>query len=272
MIPSPGRTPPRVLAVAGSDSSGGAGIQADVKTVLALGAHPSTAVTAVTAQDSRGVHGVWPVPAEVVRAQLAAVLGDLGTDAVKTGMLATAPTVDVVAAAVAGLGVPLVVDPVLASTSGTPLLDPAGVTALRERLLRLATVVTPNLAEVAALTGRRVRDESDLLPAARALLELGPTWVLVTGGHLPGEPVDLLTDGKQVIFLREDRSANPHTHGSGCTLAAALATALARGLGVPAAAAAAKAFVTGAVRGGYPLGQGPGPVDQGWRWRARRRH
>ncbi|MHB8450262.1 MAG: bifunctional hydroxymethylpyrimidine kinase/phosphomethylpyrimidine kinase, partial [Mycobacteriales bacterium] len=153
------------------------------------------------------------------------------------------------------------------STTGTPLLDPEGLRALREGLLGLATVVTPNLAEVELLTGRSGATDRDLLPAAHALLELGPAWVLVTGGHLPGEPVDLLTDGEQVVLLREPRSANPHTHGTGCTLATALAVGLARGLDVPAAAAAAKAFVTGAIQAGYPLGQGRGPVDQGWRLR-----
>ncbi|MEO6204478.1 MAG: bifunctional hydroxymethylpyrimidine kinase/phosphomethylpyrimidine kinase [Mycobacteriales bacterium] len=248
----------RVLAVGGSDSGGGAGIQADVKALHALGVHASTVVTAVTAQSSTAVTDVHAVPVESVRAQLAAVLDDLGADVVKTGMLASAA---VVAAVVDALGDrPLVVDPVGSSSTGTGLLSAEGLEVLRRDLLPRATVVTPNLAEVTALTGVVVTAPDDLLAAAAAVLELGPEWVLVKGGHLPGEPIDLLYDGTTEIRLRGPRVDTPHTHGSGCTLASAIAGYLAIGLSVPEAVAAAKDLVTRAIERGYPLGAGPGPV------------
>jgi hydroxymethylpyrimidine/phosphomethylpyrimidine kinase len=248
----------RVLAVGGSDSSGGAGIQADVKTLHALGVHASTVVTAVTAQSSSAVLDVHDVPVDSIRAQLSAVLGDLGADVVKTGMLSSPGAV---AALVEALhGEPLVVDPVGVSSTGRPLLAPDALELLRTRLLPLATVVTPNLAEVAALTGLLVEDEAALLAAAEAVHALGPQWVLVKGGHLPGRPTDLLYDGKEAVLLRGDRVRTRHTHGTGCTLASALAAYLALGDDVPSAARKAKAFVTGALRRGYPLGAGAGPV------------
>lgn len=257
----------RVLTVAGSDSSGGAGIQADLKTMLACGVHGMSVVTAVTAQSSLGVQGIWPLSAESVGAQLVAVLDDIGVDAVKTGMLATADIVLVVAERLRNVEAPVVVDPVGVSSSGTPLLDAAGLTALREELLPLATIATPNLAEVEQLTGVVVRQESDLGAGADAVLALGPTWVLVKGGHLEGDAVDLLTDGTTEHVFRHDRIHNSHTHGSGCTLASAIASRLAVGDDVPTAVAAAKKFVTGAIRCGFALGSGTGPVDQGWRLR-----
>jgi hydroxymethylpyrimidine/phosphomethylpyrimidine kinase len=257
----------RVLTIAGSDSTGGAGVQADVKTVFALGGHASTVLTAVTAQSSRGVHQWWPLPADVVRAQFHAVLDDLGVDAVKTGMLGSAEVVDTVAdllTPLAAAGVPIVVDPVLASTHADPLLAADALDAMRSRVLPLATVATPNLGEVRVLSGVVVAEESDLDAAAIAMLELGPTWVLIKGGHLTGDAVDLLSDGSSARLLRGKRLDTPHTHGTGCTLAAALAVGLARGLDVPGAAQAAKDYVTGAIAAGYPMGAGPGPVDQRW--------
>ncbi len=248
----------RVLAVGGSDSGGGAGIQADVKALHSLGVHASTVITAVTAQNSTAVTDVHVVPVASVRAQLAAVLGDLGADVVKTGMLATSGVVAAVAEALGDR--PLVVDPVGTSSTGTALLSDDGLEALRRDLLPRATVVTPNLAEVAALTGFVVAGPDDLLPAAAAVLALGPEWVLVKGGHLPGEPVDLLYDGTTEIRLRGPRLETPHTHGTGCTLASAIAGYLALGLSVPEAVAAAKDLVTRAIERGYPLGAGPGPV------------
>lgn len=245
-----------VLAVGGSDSGSGAGVQADLKTLHSLGVHASTVVTAVTAQSTMAVHQVHVVPPDVVAAQLEAVLRDIGADVVKTGMLADAPTVRLVARAVEGL--PLVVDPVGVSSTGQALLDEGGLRALRTELLPLATVVTPNLAEAEALTGR-----ADPLEAAKALHGLGADWVLVTGGHLPGEPVDLLYDGSAAHQLRGRRIPTQHTHGTGCTLASALAGYLALGQDVPAAAAAAKAFTARAIERGYPLGGGAGPVRQG---------
>lgn len=250
-----------VLAVGGTDSGGGAGIAADVKALHALGVHASTVVTAVTAQSSTAISDVHGVPAESVQAQLRAVLDDLGADVVKTGMLWAPETVALVADEVRARSLPLVVDPVGVSSTGTSLQGRGTLDALRDVLLPLATVVTPNLDEVRALTGLHVRDRADLLAGARAVHALGPTWVLVTGGHLPGEAVDLLYDGEVALELPAPLLSTPHTHGSGCTLAAALAGALALGDDVPAAARRAKALVTAAIAAGYPLGAGAGPVS-----------
>ncbi|HEX3707360.1 MAG TPA: bifunctional hydroxymethylpyrimidine kinase/phosphomethylpyrimidine kinase [Mycobacteriales bacterium] len=261
-------TPPRVLAVAGSDSGGGAGIQADLKTMLALGVHGMTVVTAVTAQDSMGVHGYWELSPEAVRAQLDAVLEDIGVDAVKTGMLASPELVEVTAHRLALVDAPLVVDPVCVSKHGDPLLVEPAVAAMVDLLLPLATVVTPNLPEVARLTGLVVEDREGQRRAATALLALGPKWVLVKGGHLPkGDAVDLLTDGDTTIELVAERLDTTHTHGTGCTLASAIASYLAIGGDVPTAVSDAKAYVTGAIAAGFPLGAGIGPVDHGWRLR-----
>lgn len=261
--------PPRVLTVAGSDSGGGAGIQADLKTMLACGVHGMSALTAVTAQNSLGVCGVWELPLEAIRGQISAVVDDIGVDAVKTGMLSSGSIVTAVADALAPVRVPLVVDPVAVSKHGNPLLAEDAVEALRTRLLPLATVVTPNTDEVRLLTGVKVRSFEDLREAAAAMLVLGPTWVLAKGGHLrsEAESVDLLTDGTVWHELRSPRYDNRHTHGTGCTLASALASNLAYGLDVVAAAEAAKQYVTGALAAGFALGAGIGPVDHGWRWR-----
>lgn len=248
----------RVLAIGGSDSGGGAGIQADLKALHAIGVHACTAVTAVTAQDSTAVHGFWEVPEQALRAQLRAVLDDLGADVVKTGMLPSAAAVGLVAAEVGDLA--LVVDPVGVSSTGQRLADPAAVTALRDVLIPRATVVTPNLDEVTALTGVVVSDVSGMLEAARAVHALGPRWVLVTGGHLVGDPVDLLYDGTTAQELAGPRVDTRHTHGTGCTLAAALAGYLALGDPVPVAAARAKQLVRQALERGYALGGGVGPV------------
>jgi hydroxymethylpyrimidine/phosphomethylpyrimidine kinase len=250
----------RVLAIGGSDSGGGAGIQADLKTLHLLGVHASTVVTAITAQSTTAVHGLHPLPIEVVTAQLRAVLDDIGADVVKTGMLATAEVVDAVVAVVDDR--PLVVDPVGVSSTGQPLLTEDGLRALRDWLLPLVTVVTPNLAEVEALTGVVVASAADLLDAAKAVHALGPRWVLITGGHLPGPPLDLLYDGSTAHELRGTRIATTHTHGTGCTLASALAGYLALGHEVPEAAALAKRLTARAIENGYPLGAGPGPVRQ----------
>ncbi len=259
--------PPRVLTIAGSDSGGGAGLQADLKTTTALGAFGMTVVTAVTAQNSLGVQGVWDLPVQAVRAQLASVLDDIGADAAKTGMLSSPALVEAVADGLRGRGLPIVVDPVGVSKHGDPLLAPEAVQTLRALLLPLATVATPNLDEVLLLTGVDVRAEADLRAAADAVLALGPQWVLVKGGHLRGDAVDLLTDGVTCVELRAPRHDNRHTHGTGCTLASAIATFLAAGRDVEDAVRAAKDYVTGAVAGGFSLGGGIGPVDHGWRWR-----
>ncbi|MFF5334935.1 bifunctional hydroxymethylpyrimidine kinase/phosphomethylpyrimidine kinase [Streptomyces sp. NPDC013181] len=260
--------PPRVLTVAGSDSGGGAGIQADLKTMLALGTHGMSVLTAVTAQNSLGVQGAWELPADAVRAQYRSVVSDIGVDAVKTGMLATAALVETVAELLAETGAPVVVDPVGVSKHGDPLLAADALASVRAKLLPVATVATPNLDEVAQLTGITVTDETGMRRAAGALLACGPRWVVVKGGHLPGDPVDLLTDGTEEHWLRAPRHDNRHTHGTGCTLASAIACHLARGAEVPAAVRAAKEYVTGAIEAGFPLGAGIGPVRHGWRLRA----
>ncbi|WP_128977475.1 bifunctional hydroxymethylpyrimidine kinase/phosphomethylpyrimidine kinase [Streptomyces roseicoloratus] len=265
--------PPLVLTVAGSDSGGGAGIQADLKTMLALGVHGMSVLTAVTAQNSRGVHGAWELPEDAVRAQYRAVVDDIGVQAVKTGMLASAVLVETVADLLAGTtaatGVPVVVDPVGVSKHGDPLLAASALDAVRTRLLPTATVATPNLDEVAQLTGVVVEDEDGMRRAAGAILAYGPRWALIKGGHLPSgeEAVDLLTDGSEELWLRAPRHDNRHTHGTGCTLASAVASGLAKGLTVPEAVRQAKAYVTGAIAAGFALGGGIGPVDHAWRLR-----
>ncbi|MFI9572975.1 bifunctional hydroxymethylpyrimidine kinase/phosphomethylpyrimidine kinase [Microbispora rosea] len=260
-------TPPRVLTIAGSDSGGGAGIQADLKTMLALGVHGMSVIAAVTAQNSLGVQGYWELPPEAVRAQLDSVLGDIGAQAIKTGMLASSVLVETVAEVLAGVTVPVVVDPVGVSKHGDSLLAPQAVETVKSVLLPAATVVTPNLWEVEQLTGVKVEDTGDLPRAAEAVLALGPRWALIKGGHLPGEPVDLLTDGSSEHRFTAERHDNRHTHGTGCTLASAIASYLALGEDVPGAVRRAKEYVTGAIAHGFPLGAGIGPVDHGWRMR-----
>ncbi|MBO3746300.1 bifunctional hydroxymethylpyrimidine kinase/phosphomethylpyrimidine kinase [Streptosporangiaceae bacterium NEAU-GS5] len=264
-------TPPRVLTIAGSDSGGGAGIQADLKTMLALGVHGMSVIAAVTAQNSIGVQGYWELPPEAVRAQLDSVLGDIGAQAIKTGMLASPVIVETVADVLVGVladvSAPVVVDPVGVSKHGDSLLAPEAVATMKTRLLPLATVVTPNLWEVEQLTGVKVEDEQGLPRAAAAILELGPAWALIKGGHLPGDPVDLLTNGSEEHYLTADRLDNRHTHGTGCTLASAVASHLALGASMPDAVRRAKDYVTGAIAHGFPLGAGIGPVDHAWPWR-----
>jgi hydroxymethylpyrimidine/phosphomethylpyrimidine kinase len=257
-----------VLTVAGSDSGGGAGIQADLKTMLAHGVHGMSVLAAVTAQNSLAVQGYWELPVEAVRAQLDSVLSDIGVDAVKTGMLASTALVSTVADVLSEVGVPVVVDPVGVSKHGDALLAPDAVAAVRERLLPVATLVTPNLYEVSQLTGVKVSTEDDLPRAAEAVLALGPAAVLVKGGHLDGDAVDLLLtrDGTTRAY-RSARLDNRHTHGTGCTLASAIASRLALGDPLPDAVAGAKEYVTGAIAHGFPLGTGIGPVDHAWRWR-----
>ena len=262
--------PARVLTIAGSDSGGGAGIQADLKTMLALGVHGMSVLAAVTAQNSVGVQGYWELPPEAVRAQLSSVLGDIGVDAVKTGMLASAVLVETVAEVLASVAAPIVIDPVGVSKHGDSLLAADAVAALRTTLLPVATLVTPNLYEVEQLTGVVVTDAGGLREAAEAVHALGSRWVLVKGGHLAGEAIDLLFDGEQEWRFAAPRYDNRHTHGTGCTLASAIASHLALGSDMPAAVEAAKAYVTGAIAAGFPLGAGIGPVDHGWRWRAGR--
>lgn len=258
---------PTALTIAGSDSGGGAGIQADLKTFAELGVYGTSVLTALTAQNTLGVHGVHEVPVAFVRAQLDAVLGDIGATAAKTGMLATDGIVRAVAAAVREHAVQrLVVDPVCASKHGDPLLRPDAVDALRHELLPLAEVVTPNTGEVALLTGVDVREVADLRAGAEAIMALGPRWVLMKGGHLRDNPdaVDLLFDGTTETVVQARHIDSVHTHGTGCTLAAAIAAYRALGMDVVAAVRAAKDYVTGAIAGGLAIGSGIGPVDHAW--------
>jgi hydroxymethylpyrimidine/phosphomethylpyrimidine kinase len=253
--------PPVALTIAGSDSGGGAGIAADLKTFAAHGVHGILAITAVTAQDTCGISGIHLVPPALVREQIERVHGDLGVDAAKVGMLGSAETVRAVADVVGRLEIhPLVVDPVLAATTGRELLEPDALSALVDRLLPLATLVTPNLAEAGAMVGGTVKTLTDMREAAVALYRLGPQAVLVTGGHLEGDPVDVLYDGDGLVELRGERIAGRGTHGSGCVLSAAVTARMAAGVPLGDAVRGAKAFVAEAISHAHPLGHGEHPV------------
>jgi hydroxymethylpyrimidine/phosphomethylpyrimidine kinase len=260
---------PVALTIAGTDSGGGAGVVADLKTFEALGVWGTAAITAVTAQNTLGVQAFEAVTPELVRAQIASVAADLGVDAAKTGMLASAEVVEAVATTVAQLGVgPLVVDPVLVSKHGDRLLAPDAVDAVRTLLLPLATVLTPNLPEAEALVGFPVRTRADMEAAARALVELGAEVVLVKGGHLAdGERSPdclLVADADGPMWLDGARLPGRHTHGTGCVLSAAITAGLAKGMEPADACVAAKRFVERAIGAGVALGSGVGPVDPGW--------
>ncbi|MBA3844323.1 MAG: bifunctional hydroxymethylpyrimidine kinase/phosphomethylpyrimidine kinase [Actinobacteria bacterium] len=249
---------PRVVTIAGSDSGGGAGIQADLKAFSAAGAHGMSAIVALTAQNTVGVTGVHEVPPAFVLAQLEAVFSDIGVDAAKTGMLSSERVIETVAEFLAQHPVPLVVDPVLVASSGAQLLAPDSVTALVERLFPLATVVTPNLAEARVLCVDSTQASRSAL--AERLVELGAAAAIVTGGH--GEPVDHLFDGRTHVEIPVERLDRRSTHGAGCTHSATLAALLARGLSLVEAARGAALAATAAVRHGHPeLGAGDGPVD-----------
>ncbi|GAA1083130.1 bifunctional hydroxymethylpyrimidine kinase/phosphomethylpyrimidine kinase [Tsukamurella strandjordii] len=268
-----GTAPHRVLTIAGSDSGGGAGIQADMRTFAMLGVHASVAITAITVQNSVGVQDFREVDPEIVGAQIRSVAGDIGVEAAKTGMLASTAIIEAVAAAVddgdigKGRTAPLVVDPVAASMHGDPLLATDALAALRTVLLPRATVATPNLDEVRLITGIEVTDAASQRDAARALLDLGVQWALIKGGHLRDSPdsPDLLTDGSEDVELVAPRVPTGHDHGAGDTLAAAITAALAHGRSVPQAVEFAKAWVTEGLRWAYPLGAGHGPVNPLWR-------
>jgi hydroxymethylpyrimidine/phosphomethylpyrimidine kinase len=258
----------RALTIAGSDSGGGAGIQADLKTFHALGVWGMSAVTAVTVQNTKGVSGYEALSASVVGDQIRAVVTDIGVDAAKTGMLATAGIIEAVAEAIRETAVPnLVVDPVSVSKHGHPLLDEDAADALRTRIVPLATLVTPNLPEAALLTGRPVRTEDDMDRAGQALLELGASAALVKGGHLEerGEALDLLVTAGGVEPITAERIDTPHTHGTGCVLSSAIAAHLALGADLAEAVRAGKAFVTEAIRTHLEIGEGIGPVNPGGR-------
>jgi hydroxymethylpyrimidine/phosphomethylpyrimidine kinase len=253
---------PIALTIAGSDSGGGAGIQADLKTFQAFGVFGTSALTAVTAQNTLGVTAGHPVPLDVVRAQIDAVVADLPPAAFKTGMLATAELVDTVASAIRAHGLErFVLDPVMVSTSGHRLLDAEAEATLARELMPLATLVTPNLHEARILTGREVATLDDMRRAARALVDQGAGAALLKGGHLEGDAVDLLWDGAEERVWRKPRLDTRHTHGTGCTLSAAVAAGLARGATLHEATDRAVRWVAKAIETAPGLGRGHGPVN-----------
>lgn len=271
MSKAPAQTPRgRVLVIAGSDSGGGAGIQADIKTITALGGYAATAITAVTVQNTLGVTGVHPIPLDIIAAQARAVLDDIGADAIKTGMLGDAGVVETVAAAIDHAGsIPVVVDPVMVAKGGAPLLAEAAIGAVKSLMIPRAALLTPNAPEAAALTGLRVETTDDLRRAGEALLALGAKAVLMKGGHVAGERVvDVLMTSEGETTFEGERIETRHTHGTGCTLASACAAGLAQGLPLEQAVARAWNYVHEAMLRAPGFGGGHGPLDHGWPLRA----
>ncbi|MEW6355099.1 MAG: bifunctional hydroxymethylpyrimidine kinase/phosphomethylpyrimidine kinase [Planctomycetota bacterium] len=262
----------RVLTIAGSDSGGGAGIQADLKTITVLGGYGMSAITALTAQNTQGVRAVHPVPPDFVAAQIEAVLSDIGADAVKTGMLAGPEIVAVVAEAIQKHRMDkVVIDPVMVAKSGDALLSPDGEKAMLEIMVPLACVLTPNIPEAERMTGLTIKGIEQMEQAAAALAERGARHVLVKGGHLPDAATDVLYDGDRFHHLSAERIATKNTHGTGCTYSAAIATGLAQGLDVLGAVQMAKAYVTKAIQHSLALGRGAGPLDHAAAARSRTR-
>ncbi len=256
----------RVLIVAGSDSGGGAGIQADIKTVIALGGYAATAVTALTAQNTKGVSGVVGVAPDFIQRQMRVVLDDIGADALKTGMLHTAEVIDAVCDVLDALdaAIPLVADPVMVAQSGDSLLEADAVETLKRRLVPRATVLTPNVPEAERLAGQEIRDVAAMTEAAGALLDLGPAAVLLKGGHLDGDAVtDVLATHEGIERFESPRLDTPHTHGTGCTLASAVAVGLAQKMSLRDAVVRARAYLHEAIRTAPGLGSGHGPVNHG---------
>jgi hydroxymethylpyrimidine/phosphomethylpyrimidine kinase len=254
------------LTIAGSDSSGGAGVQADLKTFAAHGVYGLSAITAITAQNTLGIRACDAVSAGLVAAQMEAVASDIGVHAAKTGMLVNAAIVEAVVAAIDELGIPLlVVDPVMAATSGEPLADDNAVDAMRSQLLRRAFVVTPNIPEAEALSGISIPTEDARREAARRIMALGPTAVIIKGGHFPSpDIVDLMYDGHGFFEFRTRRLAGSSRHGTGCTFAAAVTAHLALGHPLSYAIQHAQQYMAGAIRAAPALGRGPGPMDHSW--------
>ena len=253
--------PARILVIAGSDSGGGAGIQADIKTITCLGGYAMTAITAVTVQNTLGVSAIHAIPPEIVAAQIRACIDDIGVDAIKIGMLGSYEIMFAVADALAGVGVPIVLDPVMVAKGGASLIDEDAAQAMIERLLPLATVITPNTPELVELTGTEIEDEADALLAAQELLHSGPRAVLAKGGHIDGETITdwLVTRGGHVAF-HSARVDSRHTHGTGCTLASALACGLGQRLALEVAVERARAFVAQGIARAPGFGAGHGPL------------
>ncbi|HEV7384933.1 MAG TPA: bifunctional hydroxymethylpyrimidine kinase/phosphomethylpyrimidine kinase [Phenylobacterium sp.] len=261
----------RVLIIAGSDSGGGAGVQADIKTVTALGGYAATAITAITVQNTLGVSAAYPVPPEVIAAQARAVLDDIGADVIKTGMLGDAEAVEVVAQILDAAGLPAVIDPVMVAKGGARLLADDAVAPVRSLLIRRAALLTPNAPEAETLTGVPVKTTDDLRRAGEILLGLGAGAVLMKGGHIPGERVvDVLVTPYGETVFEGERIDTRHTHGTGCTLASACAVGLAQRLSLEAAAARAWDYVHRAMLEAPGLGRGHGPLDHGWPLRGKR--
>ncbi len=259
----------RLLSIAGSDSGGGAGVQADLKTFAALGCFGTTAITALTAQNTTGVRAIHAVPLDMLADQIDAVVEDIGVDAVKIGMLHSAPTIETVAAALDRHHLrQVVLDPVMVATSGAALIDPSAIAALVRLMFPRAVLVTPNLDEAAMLVGRALYTEADMAEAAQQLLDMGAQAVLLKGGHLAGDTVAdlLLQAGKPALWLRAPRIATPNTHGTGCTLSSAIAARLALGDDLPEAVLRARDFVRGALAAGACVrtGGGSGPLNHGF--------
>ncbi|MBI1209032.1 MAG: bifunctional hydroxymethylpyrimidine kinase/phosphomethylpyrimidine kinase [Azospirillum sp.] len=257
----------RVLVIAGSDSGGGAGIQADIKTVTALGGYAATAITALTAQNTRVVDGIFPIAPDFVARQIRVVLQDIGADAIKIGMLGGTAIIEAVAEELdgCGIGIPLVLDPVMVAKSGTFLLQPEAVLSLKQRLMVRATVATPNIPEAEALTGMEIRDLEAMRHAAGLILSLGPTAVLLKGGHMEGPVVcDLLVTEEGEALFESQRIKTPHDHGTGCTLASATAAGIAQGLTIHDAVARARAYVHQAILHAPGFGHGRGPLGHGF--------
>ena len=249
------------MTIAGSDSGGGAGIQADLKTFSALGVFGTSTLTAITAQNTVGVTAVHEIPTDVIAAQIDAVVSDIGADAVKTGMLSSSPIVATVADAVRRHGISnLVVDPVMVAKSGDRLLREEAIATIRNELIPLAKVVTPNIPEAEDLTGRSIESDDDVRRAAEAIIGMGAKSVVVKGGHREGPPTDVLYDGEEFLEFTTERIPSTNTHGTGCTFASAVAAGLAHGLETPAAVRQAKDYVTAAIAAAYPIGQGHGPL------------
>ena len=252
---------PTALTVAGSDSSGGAGIQADLKTFSALGVFGMSVITAITAQNTLGVTAIRDMDEDIVAAQIAAVFDDISVGAVKVGMLSSAGITKTVAASLAKYQAKnVVVDPVMVSKSGSRLLRPEAIAALKEHLFPLASVITPNLYEAGELVGFPVETRSDMEEAARSLYKFGPRYIVVKGGHLSGAACDILYDGDTFIYFENDRIDTVHTHGTGCTFSSAIASGLAKGMDIEQAVKQAKTYITGAIKHGFPLGKGVGPT------------
>ena len=255
----------RVLVVAGSDSGGGAGIQADIKTISMLNAYAATAITALTAQNTEGVFGIFPIPPEFIRQQIAVVLDDIGADAIKTGMLYDPAVIEAVVAVLQerGAAIPAVVDPVMVAKGGARLIEPDAIEALKRLLIARAEIVTPNLPEAEILCGSTIGNIAEMQAAGESLIALGCRAALVKGGHLPGETVSdvLVTAGGRIRVWENSRIATRHTHGTGCTLASAIAAGLAQGLGIENAVDRARTYVQRAIAGAPGLGRGHGPLD-----------